>query len=84
MVNIICLIIAAICAIAGYFVQKKNYSWNKFWILSLLVILSAGFFCAGITSSESCDYTYYGGSKLQGACNISKPFRTIIEIIVDF
>lgn len=83
MVNIICLIIAAICAIVGYFVQKKNYSWNKFWILSLLVILSAGFFCAGITSSESCDYAYYG-KRTQGACIISKPFRTIIEIIVDF
>ncbi len=84
MVNIICLIIAAICAIAGYFVQKKNYSWNKFWILSLLVILSAGFFCAGIISSESCDYTYYGGSKVQGACIISKTFRAVVEKIVDF
>ena len=80
MVNIICLIIAAICAIVGYFVQKKNYSWNKFWILSLLVILSAGFFFVVIISSESCDYAYYG----EGACIISKPFRTIIEIIVDF
>ena len=81
-INIICLIIAAIFAIAGCFVQK-NYSWDKFWLLSLLVILSGVFFCAGITSSESCDYAYYG-NRTQGACIISKPFRTIIEKIVDF
>lgn len=77
-VEMICIIIAAFCAVSAYIVGKKC-PFEKWWAILLLGFLTFGFFSAGIT--PSCESVYMYGSA-RGLCSISGPFRSVVDRIL--